>query len=59
MACMHGVQILLTSQTEHGGIRPELYRSGSIAMALGVEAGCVLPSHANAQLLRLVSSVSC
>ena len=30
----------MISQCEHGSLQPELYRSGSVALALGVEAGC-------------------
>ncbi len=31
----------MISQCEHGSLQPELYRSGSVALSLGVEGGCV------------------
>ena len=35
-----GVKFYMISQSEHGSLQPELYRSGSVALAMGVEAGC-------------------
>ena len=35
-----GVKIYMISQCEHGSLQPELYRSGSVALSLGVEGGC-------------------
>jgi len=41
-----GVKFYMISQCEHGSLQPELYRSGSVALALCVEAGCdaLIPS---------------
>lgn len=34
-----GLTVYLGSQCLNGGLHPELYRSGSVAMAMGVESG--------------------
>ena len=42
---MRGVKFYMTSQCEHGSLQPELYRSGSVALSLGVEGGCAAIRH--------------